>query len=364
MAILIVVLADPVYIDTTVRNQREANMAENYHRLFRQAQGRRHDNPQAAVQGMKNAIAKAREAGDDRALLEFNHWLLQTLIFKTRDIKQALPLAMETAVEARKDKYKDMQEHICVYQDLILTYLDTDPVGHETVIEEALDYMQAEVADQQIQCRTCLQGLRSDFEFARADGDYTRAVEEANRQISVAEGFFWSRAHHQSFAYALLARIAYEREDWDAMMDAAHTAVEISGSKRDVLTNACIANLALAIGYYQRDQHEDADRHFQKATFDARSTSALMPPDYYDLLRAYHERRGADDLALLVTDTELAEIEDLGLLYREARVNVVRCELLARLGKLTTNDRDRATVAIEQLKAPAKLHDRLAAIQR
>ncbi|MEO0562744.1 MAG: hypothetical protein AAF125_11565 [Chloroflexota bacterium] len=332
-----------------------------YRDLFWDAMDRRDHDPQSAVIGMKKAIAKAREANDDRAVLEFNHWLLQTLIFKTRDIKQALPLAMQTAVEARKEKYADMEEHICVYQDLTLTCLEADPLGHGPMIEEALDYMQTEIGNQRVQCRFCFASLRSDLAFER--GDHEATITETQRTIAVAEqADDHSRPYYHAYAYVTLLRVAYAREDWDRLIELSHIAIDYSEGDDDVIENLCTALMGLAVGYDATERADEADKYARRAAFEAGRTGALMDRGYYDLLRGFHARRGNHDTVLAISETELEEIEGLGQHYRAALAHLARCETLAIMGKLTAADRDAANSAIDSLKAPDALRARLDAL--
>jgi ATP/maltotriose-dependent transcriptional regulator MalT len=289
-------------------------------------------------------------------VLEINHWLLQTLIFKTRNIKEAYPLAVETAVEARKPEYADMQEHICVYQDLILTYIDTDPIGHEKLIEEAVDYMQEQVGNRNIQCRLCLQGLRCDFEIER--GNLDQGEEECHRQMSLAENNA-HRHHHQTQIYTSLMQIAYLRGDWDEMMTYAGIAVEMSGGDEDLIVDYCTCLLGQAFVYAKQGETAAAETTYTRAIAAAERTGTVMSKLYYDLLRAYHEQNGDDEAILRVTDHELDEIDDKGQLYRESAARIARCSALKRLGRLTDYDLQAAREVIVTLKAPQQFSEAL-----
>ena len=327
-------------------------MTENnrsYRSLFWVGMSMRHSNPSAAIAVLEKARNLAKEADDLNTVLEYNHWILQTLIFKLRDIKKAYPLAVEMAVEARKEIYQHQREHICTYQDLILTYMGSDPLGHEQLIEEALDYMQGEIGNRKIQCRLCLQGLRCEFETER--GDYDAARLAIDTQMAMAENDF-SRDHHQAQAYTTQMTIAFRENDTAAMQEAAQLGLERTRGKEDLLADFCIGEMTLAYVYEKQGDTATSDIHYQRAASDAEGSSVLMPGDYYEIARGVHTLRGDHAAVVRLADNELAQTKGLGLAHRESKIHLARCTALKALGKLADADINAAQTAINALKAP------------
>src|SRR5262249_3144439 len=87
----------------------------------------------------------AERLGEPWQVMLFDHGRLQALSGIARDYAAALELAVRCAVEARKPVYAQLPQRVCLHEDLIDSYVATDPMGYAPRIEEALEYMAREV---------------------------------------------------------------------------------------------------------------------------------------------------------------------------------------------------------------------------
>jgi hypothetical protein len=331
---------------------------QNYRKDFDRALYSRHTNPEVAVQEMSKARDAGKQAGDDKFVLFANHWILQTLIGTIRTYNGTLQLAIETAVEARKPHYQDMQEHICVYQDLILSYMGIDPLGNATQIEDAINYMSAEITSN-IQCRACLQGLRCEFEIV--SGRLERAENACEQYFSVAGTLGWGKTHHEAFAYMYLCEIAFIRQDWQQLQAYALKGQSKAISRETVAEKILFtAYQALAARKMGNDIH--AWHFYYQATTAANDTDVTMHHQYYVVLCEYHEMAGSFEEVLKLVEYELSFLVKRGQYYTEALSRIHQCKLLKKLERPFKQERQAAEAVCMKLKNPQLLLGELAQI--
>lgn len=328
---------------------------QNYKSDFNIGLFSRKINPELAVKQMSKARDAGKEAGNDKFVLYANHWILQTLIGTIRNYIGTLDLAIETAVEARKPQYQQMQEHICAYQDLILTYLGIDPLGNAKQIEEAIQYMSAEITSD-IQCRFCLQGLRCEFEII--SGRLEQAEIASEQYISIAEKMGWGRNHHQAFAYMYLCEIAFINNDWKVLQGYATVGLE-KAIARDSIAEKIFFVACQALASRKMGDDVRAREFYYQAISLAKDTDVTMHHQYFEVLCAYHEMVGDFQDALKLVEYELSFLTIRGQLYTEARSRIHQCRLLKKLSKPFENEQKAAEDVCKKLKKPQQLLEEL-----
>ncbi|HEY1014527.1 MAG TPA: hypothetical protein VGE07_17595 [Herpetosiphonaceae bacterium] len=308
--------------------------------------------PEQARAILEQARATARRLNEPWWERFYDHWLLQLLLHHIKDYNAALELAVRAAVEVRKPSYQQFPQRICLQEDLISAYVGIDPLGHQQRIEQALDYMQREVAPS-AECRYCLQGLRTSFETEL--GRLDRALAAGLEEMAAAQ---WSD-HHLMGAYTSLCEIAYLRGDWQNLPDWA-VAGEALAIANDDLDNLIEFLAWQAVCARRQGDEEAAQRLYRRAT--SRAGRMGVPPGriYFDAICAYHELRGAYHLALKVRERQLATLAGSGQLYRTGLCHIQRCRLLKLLGKPLDEAAAMARDAIAQLSDPAPLLAHLA----
>src|SRR5262249_38633974 len=128
-------------------------------------------------------------------VMYFTHWKCQVLLNYQPDLAEAQRLAVEAALETRKPGYEGLPQRVCLHDDLVNSYVESDPEGRADAIREALGFMQAEAAPG-MECRYCIQGEFADFGLSV--GDLEGAQEACLRMLSMAadEPSPSTRAHH------------------------------------------------------------------------------------------------------------------------------------------------------------------------
>lgn len=298
--------------------------------LFAEASRSRYSAPDQALILFARGRALAQQLGEPWWVLLCDHWRLQTLIYAKQDFDAALDLAARCAVEVRKPAYAQLPQRVCLHEDLILAYIGRDPMGHARLIDDALDYMGAEIAPQ-FECRYCLQELRATFELER--GRPEQATEAALRLLAMSPEARRRPNHYRAVAYALLCRIACHQSDWEALLTWAREGEEASRSvnEQDKVAEF-LAWQALATRRLSGDKLA-AQRSYRLATTYAGRLGATPHRGYFDALSAYHALDGQLERALQVRRQQLAAIAGKGQLTNECRCRVACCQIRAQLGE-------------------------------
>jgi hypothetical protein len=285
---------------------------------------------------------------EPRWALFYDHWRLQVLLHHKCDYREAGDLAVRAALEARKPAFADLPQRNCLQEDLINYYLGVDPVGHEAAVEQALSFMEQEVAPD-MECRFCLATCRTRFERERGRPDAARAA--GLRALALAEDD--GEAHYAVNAHTHLCHLAFLGGDLDALREYATGGEELARAlplKQSELATFVLWQALLA----RRDGDEGRARRLQRAA-SARMGRLKAPPgeEYFDAWAAYHEEGGNHAAALQVRDRQLAGLAGTGQHAYECRARLRRCRLLARLDRLTDADLDAARAAAGRLRRPA-----------
>jgi hypothetical protein len=323
---------------------------------FEEASPLMRKDPDQALALMDQAHAIARRLNENWWMRFFEHWRLQMLLHYKRDYQAALELAIRAAVEVRKPGYEQFPQRICLHEDLITAYAGIDPIGNQQRIQQALDYMQGEVSPR-MQCRSCLQGLRVQFqtELGRLDHALDQALESGLEALAINQ----HEPHHLMWAYNHLCEIAYLRGDWENLLGWALAGEELADS-RDRADNMIEFLAWQAVCRRHAGDEAAAQRLYRRATSRAGRLAVEPGRAYFDALCAYHELAGSYHLALKVRDRQRAILADTGQTYFSAQCLLERCALLRRMGKPLDAAIAEARALIGQLSNPAPLLARLA----
>lgn len=326
--------------------------------LYNQAMQSFAKEPDTALQLLQEATELAKEAEDHRAILHMNHWILQKLIFHKRDYQRAYELAIATALEARKPAYAQLQDHICVQQDLIFSYLGTDPHGNAPVIEDAIAYMDSQISGN-IGCRYCWHELKSSFYLAT--GNIKQAKTASQEYLEISEGG-WYRSHHGAIACSVLCEVAYREQAWDDLHSYAQLGTEWIQDKNNLSYHVCALLASQVIALYHRGEHNAAAQLYRKTVMRAERAESDMLPVFYDMLCDYHRLTEDLQAALWWRQKQLGEIVGKGQKYQESRCRLDLARVLKELGRPYHDMLAEAREVIETLKIPKPLLEELAAI--
>ncbi len=334
----------------------EARDRESYQlvALTRQAVPMIEEDPDRALELLREGKALAESLDEPWFIRFFEHWTIQTLLFHKRDPLAALPLAEAAVQETAKPKYANFPQRICLREDVIFSYLHRDPFSYAGEIEEAISYMQGELSPD-CACLHCLAGIKTDFLLAR--GELAAAEQAALDAIRSA----WpvSDYHHVLAAYASLCQISYERRDWPKLRHWAGAGKTFEG--QDVGASS-IHELLLwqAAALRQSGDAQNAATEYQRVRAQTRRQAAVPSPGFFDALFAYHEVNPDPRPALAVCTLELERLPQGGELLRECQVRLRRRRLLLERGRPVTEE-DTAIQALAQtLRDPQPILSQLA----
>ncbi len=306
--------------------------------------------PDRVIAMLEEAINIAEQLGQDLWRMESRHWLAQTIIFKKRDYVKGLPLAVQSAVEARKPHYQGWSTRICLYQDLIAAHVGTDPVSYQETIETALDHMQKE-APPESQCTQCLAGERAMFELRR--GDINAAMLASQSYLSKADN-----SHHGSNAHIYLSYLAFLQNDWAAMLSHAETAEKL-GRDNQSQDNIVEGLILQAVAHLELGAVEQAKHCFAQSESVRALCNVIFGMRYWTIRVAYYELLDDLDAAIEARQSHLTSINGLGALREEAEAWLDLCRLQKQKGDIPHESVQQTRAAIERLQVKGDLPDKL-----
>lgn len=324
----------------------EEQLLDRYYELSWSYHNYWHSDIDRAISIIKEAIDVADQLDDKLMWMEERHWLAQAYVFRKQDYAKALPLVIESAVEARKPIYREWSTRVCLYQDLIAAHVGCDALSHEKTIEKALEQMEEE-APPNSQCVRCLAGERFEFEMAR--GNLEAAKQSLQHRLSITY-----TSHHKAAALFDQARLNFLDEKWQEMAESAAACqkqAELADSDDvvvDALLYQAVAHLKLG------DEAVSADFYNQHVAQRALITQT-MDSNYYEALIAYHNFHNDLPSAIAAQQEQLAALAGKGALRDEAKASISLCRLLKQAGKLTDTEVANARAAIMRLKVDGGL---------
>lgn len=284
----------------------------------------------------------------------FIHWRIQGLLFHKRDPNTALPLAEAGVAETSKPEYAEFPQRICLREDVIFSYLSRDPAGYGAQIEEAIDYMSAEIPPG-CPCLNCLQEIRTAYPLVA--GRLNEAEQAALDAISL--GWPVSDYHHVLSAFASLCQIAWQRGDWAKVAHWAGMGETFEGRN---VGESSVHELLLwsAAAVRQSGGTERARTRYLRVRGLTRRRASTPSPGFFDALFAYHALDADLRPALAVCDLELSNLAGQGEVVRECRVRLRRRNLLKQLGKSAAEEEAAVRILASALRDPEPILVRLA----
>ncbi|HZT80362.1 MAG TPA: hypothetical protein VFA26_09075 [Gemmataceae bacterium] len=322
----------------------------------------RERNPEMMLALFDEGRRAAEELHEPWWVMFFDHWRLQTLLHHVSDYRNVLEIAVPAALEVRKPAYAQLPQRLCIYEDLITAYEGIDPDGYADRIEQALEYMQNEVTED-VQCRYCLQGLRTTFALDQERLADAEATSLRRLEMAAAAPGKDGAEHHSISAYSDLCEVAFRAGRWDDLARWSAAGEEVA-RKRDS-EKYLVTFLAWQALLARREGREDQARSLRRALLTrVARIKAAMPAPYYDALCAYYEAGGESDKALEARDRQLQTVAGKGMFHYEARICLKRCELLARMGRPLEEQLALAREAAGRLKKPEKYLAQLERVSR
>lgn len=329
----------------------------SYRQMFMQAMQQRYTNPQATVKLLQQVSALAREEYDPHEALFIDHWLLQTLINVIEDYNQALDLAVQTAVEARKPIYRSQMERVCVHEDLISTYMGIDPIGYAKMVEDAMAYMERETTPT-VECYYCQLGLRSSFEMNF--GATEKCETAVMRYYSETQSY---DRHHHGTSHLDVCWLFYQRGEWEKLLPYTLKGIEVIDDNEQLQGTVAALWAARALALRKLGRESEADAAFQRAKTKAALMQIPLSRQFYDMLCDFHLEVGEVDEAITLRERQLMDVINKGQPYWESMIRLSYAQLLKQSGQ-SFDEQTRAIRALAtQLKKPEVVLDPLAAFE-
>ena len=282
----------------------------------------------------------------------YEHSRTAALIHFRRDYSNVLEMAVRAALEVRKPLYDQFPLRTSVFDDLIAAYLGIDPSGYAGEIRQAIASVEGILPDGPDGARYLLLARRRLLAIELNQFDDAFAVTEQELALADADPDKSRSRHFSVFIYDTRCEIAHRRGDWEALDQAAAAGEEVA---RQVGHQLELSEILLwqALSARRSGDEEKARRLYRTAA--AKLGRLKMPPKKggYDALAGYHEMAGDLAAALSVRDQELRTVLGKGRLAYETRCRIVRCGLLARLGRPLDEELKAGREAAARLRNPA-----------
>ncbi len=305
----------------------------------------RDDDPEAAILVLDAVAQKAKLGGYAWFEMFVLHWKLQTLLHGSQNPEAALPLAARCTVAMQKPVFANFPQRVCLHEDLISAYHQIDPLGNADLIENALNYMEREISPG-AECALCFLGLKADFKCTISAPDCIEVAFEALRVCDEANDEF-----HRVQALAQICQTTtifapeYAREHLSMIaLDALESARR---RNYDEYLHELMMWFALGL-LYANDQN--AEKTFQLAIDTRKRYGSAAKAGYYLAAEMVYIENEDLEGALENLNTELAEIENKGEVFREVTRRLAKCHLLRELDKDWREDAAKLEAKARELK--------------
>jgi hypothetical protein len=311
-------------------------------------------NPDVALEKFREGRTLAQELDEKWWGALFEMWIAHTVLIYKHDYATALELSIKTSMKVRKPEYSGLPQRICIHEDLILAYIETDPHGYAQMVESAMSYMQAEITED-IDCRYCFLNLRVKLALLLEQAEQ---VERASSEFLAAADSS-KRLHYQAQSRIRACEVAFRRNAWSEMLTFAQEGVLRAEKIRP--EHNWIPHLMIwqAVALAHLDRTEEAQKAHQNAIHRLNRSQQLRSAPLYDALCAYLEAGGDFAGALAERDDQLRQAQSGGSPYHVTLAHIKRCEVLSHMQQLTESDlqgiRDAATKLKDSAWALAKL---------
>ena len=351
------------WVDEYHRQVYEAQDLERLHliELFYAANRAEEVDPNWQLSLLDEGLVLARQLNEPWWELCFTHLHLLTLMADKGEYNQALAKAVQATVAARKPAMSDCPQRICVHEDLIRAYMGIDPLGYATQIEQALQYMEAEIHPK-VECYHCLLGKRAQFELKKGNLEKALAV-ELGRMARLEDRAEEDKDDYRVNVYLGLCAIVFKMQDWPKLAEYARLGMKaIERSYWSWTAHRFIYAAWQACAAAHQEQPIPAKRYARQALTQAERWPGKPPTDYYDALCGYHSALGQPAQALALRQQQLNELVNTGQLATECQCRLEICRLLVQLGEPVTQAIADTRAAALRLKHPERILSHLDAL--
>ncbi|MDB2686693.1 hypothetical protein N9Y42_05735 [Mariniblastus sp.] len=315
------------------------------------------DSPEEGIHWFKKARDLAAEHGHQKAALMCDHWHLQVLLKSSGDLDEMQRIAVAATVAARAPELSDLPQRVCLHEDLIYTFILADPFGFSKEIEQSLEYMATEV-DPSTECARCLLRLHSQYALAKDDRDH--AAECISKHRAQNQGASSEDVYHRCNAMRDYCQLAFQREEWQELLDAAIAGVPDSQEYEQPPAFAeFMAWQALAC----RRLNDEPKALIAYKTAEAQMSQMRLETSFFDAMSAFHESADEIEAAIKIRNKQLQQFEGSNRHWQQCNVLIQRGRLFQKSGKAELAEQDfaAATELATSLRSKATVLDRVSA---
>jgi hypothetical protein len=264
--------------------------------------------------------------------------------------------------EACKPILKDHPWRVAAYNTLLGCYVSIDPIGHAHAIRQCLRQLSKEIPRGPGEHRYVM--MNHQRKFLMALGQFKQAEKVVLRHLALFDEDVGEDEWYIKGAVVDMCWIGYRQQDWEKVCAYAEQGEELVRHMQNSQHELAEAQLWQAVCARKEGNETRAKRLLRGAVNRIRHLEAEPFAEYYDALAYFHELGENLDKALEVREQQLARTQGTGRLGYECEIHLQRCELLARLGRLTGEDLDRAHEATRPLKEPKPYLARLKRLKK
>ncbi|MGE3804196.1 MAG: hypothetical protein AB7K24_05950 [Gemmataceae bacterium] len=317
----------------------------------------RETDPQAMLRMYTDGRDRARRLGESWWEYLYEVWIAIAYGSYLMQLDKALPQALHCVNEGQQPHLTDHPWRIAAHNTLLKLYVDIDPIGHAAAIEECLRNLAREIPEDEFEHRYVLYGQETLFLIAH--GRWEEARQQCLNKLALFERHDFKNDSYLISTYLSLCEIYWRERGREEILRYAQQAEETARRRRAAQLSLANAQVWLAVATRLYGDEETARRYFRSAL--NRISRLHTKPDagHYDAMIAFLELGEDLESCLRVREEQLEHIQGTGRFSYECELQIKRCELLARLGRLTPEDLARARPSLKRLKNPQPYQQRL-----
>jgi hypothetical protein len=267
------------------------------------------------------------------------------------DFNRALPLAMELMARIKEPGSVDSEFQHFTMNNVLDTFTSIDPRGYQEDLEQGFVSLNEAIAagpnihrfvlyDQWVNYLDQMEEWERGYELSL----HTISLIEASKSNS-------NRIWHGASALHLLCPICYHLRRFEELEGHAEILVEKSKKQDQLRALHADGIIWTAFSHRMRGEERKASRLFHRGM---NWLTQVVNHDALcgDSIRAYYDACGDIEAIIGVCDRELNVFKKNGMLHKTCKVEIERCQLLRKVGRLTDSDLDRARQSTQKLLKP------------
>lgn len=321
---------------------------------YQSAMELRESDPDEALRRLNQVRDEAIDKQNDEWRLVAEHWRTQIYMNWKKDFITANRLAVETAVEARQEKYKQYQEYVCVHNDLLLVYKGIDPVGYSKEIKDAID-LTIGLTTPDMSCHFCM--LRDIIAYHIHIGEEEIAREKNDQFFALTQ----NQPHYRLQSLDHFCYFMFNSQSWSDLRDITQAGTQLADELKDEsawIDFKCYEMIAL----FHLDMLEQAQNAHNIVQYRVGTLKMVQGYNYYYLTCIYQELQGNLSEAIRIIRDYIETLKDSGRPYWESKAQLELIRLLKKTDIAYQNEVDEFYKIASNLKNTTQFDKNLAII--